>query len=1296
MSGADSYELGSGTADPPIEASPETSNPGFRLVDAPILLFVVFHKALRAELNNLRNLSLTSAENGRLDRELIDELKCRFEFLKLFYKYHCASEDEVIFPALNENTKNVVCAYSLEHESIDGLFNSIFHCLGDLTEDTKKDKNQFQELIHCIGTIQKVICQHMLKEEEQVIPLMMQKFSPSEQASLVWQSLCSVPIMLLEDFLPWIISFITPDEQVDVVHCIKEVVPKEDLLQEVVISWLRKKNQPWAGTNHGKADCVDGPASAILRGLPKLHMYKRLKYNKWKQEKVYFLWTENQKNPFDGISLWHAIIKKELEQIVEELHQMRISKNFSSWSSVVVQLKFLADVIIFYSIALDKIFYPVLNDLSDGSSSSSKEMFSDRSLLESLQHLLNYIAKTGIPSCEFVEKLHQDLESLMTEIIKNLAFQQTEVFPLLSKNCSCEMQQWLLYRSLHMLPLGLLKCVITWFSTSLTEEMAKSILSSIKKGIHLVDKTFASLLHEWFHTGYSGKTSTKRFREMLQGIFKCSSSFLYEKFNDNVEAYTTSIHSHLCKSNNSGELTRHAADKTKNNISQSSSSGSCSSAVHVLYSSKVNMHIFLPGTTRLWPILKCNSGNVGAGSTIDNEPRPVDHIFFFHKALRKDLESLVSLSSEMGENMEFLWDFQRQFQLVRFLYQVHSDLEDTIAFPALEAKGELQLISHSYTIDHKLEIEQFDKLSSFLEEISQLCTSDSAVDLHRLASRTKYRHLCLKIHDDCKSIYKLVSDHVDREEVELWPIFRECLSTEEQEKIIGCMLGRTRAEILQEMIPWLMASLSTEEQLAMMSLWLKATKNTMFSEWLREWWEGVDQYDIMKEVQQSNIPPSWAADPLKVVEAYLSKESLDNEILSDEEAKLLKGESVGADVELSGNCIVDDMASNFYKDQHNFPNENCTKFSGESEKKTQREEPDVTEDQDKQHQQVSKQFWHQENLLALSQEDLEAAIRRASRDDSLDPREKSYVIQNLIMSRWMIMQRKCSLEGTVSNNEVEAQGLCPSYRDSVELIFGCKHYKRNCKLLASCCNQLHACRYCHDDVSDHPMDRKSTTKMMCMKCLKIQLIGQTCSTVSCNNLMMAKYYCRICKLFDDEREIYHCPYCNLCRVGKGLGIDYFHCMNCNACMSRSLSVHVCREKCFEDSCPICHEYIFTSTSPVKALPCGHLMHSMCFQEYTCTSYTCPVCSKSLGDMQVYFGMLDALLADEKMPDEFSGQTQVILCNDCEKRGVAPFHWIYHKCPLCGSYNTRGSALKAELLVVPKDSCVVTGIVATAS
>ncbi len=80
-----------------------------------------------------------------------------------------------------------------------------------------------------------------------------------------------------------------------------------------------------------------------------------------------------------------------------------------------------------------------------------------------------------------------------------------------------------------------------------------------------------------------------------------------------------------------------------------------------------------------------------------------------------------------------------------------------------------------------------------------------------------------------------------------------------------------------------------------------------------------------------------------------------------------------------------------------------------------------------------------------------------------------------------------------------------------------------------------------------------------------------------------------------SRHIYHCPFCNLCRVGKGLGIDYFHCMTCNSCMSKQLKEHVCREKGLESNCPICHDFLFTSNTPFKALPCGHFMHSACFQ-----------------------------------------------------------------------------------------------------
>lgn len=38
-------------------------------------------------------------------------------------------------------------------------------------------------------------------------------------------------------------------------------------------------------------------------------------------------------------------------------------------------------------------------------------------------------------------------------------------------------------------------------------------------------------------------------------------------------------------------------------------------------------------------------------------------------------------------------------------------------------------------------------------------------------------------------------------------------------------------------------------------------------------------------------------------------------------------------------------------------------------------------------------------------------------------------------------------------------------------IMGCSHYARKCKLYAACCDSYVSCRFCHDEASDHNLDR---------------------------------------------------------------------------------------------------------------------------------------------------------------------------------------------------------------------------------
>ncbi|XP_047324920.1 zinc finger protein BRUTUS-like At1g18910 [Impatiens glandulifera] len=1233
--------------DPPPPPHPlDGTLSGTQLVEAPILFFLYFHKALLFELSELRRTiseALDRISSGSSGGELIAEIRRRFEFLNVAYKYHCAAEDEVVFSALDAQVEHVACTYILEHESIDNLFESIANCLSGLIEDAENVLNSLEELLSCVRTIETVISQHMLKEEKQVFPLLIQSCSCKQQTSLVWQFLCSVPMMDLEALLAWLTSFVSPEEQTVIMHCIKEAVPKEEeLLQEVLVSWLKKKHQPLCSSLRSETVKEAKCPNCTIKSNDMLKACS----SSWNAESSQ---ATIRHGPIDGLHIWHSAISKDMKENLDKLYEMKSSNDFSLLCSVTVELRFYLDITVYYSNALQKVFQPAIDEFCTSCSLISSERFKMGVEFEGLQRLLHLKNNDKMALSTFVEKLCVELEMVLIDLSKNMAYIENEVFPIINQNCNTELQQWLLYRSLLALPLGLLKSMITWFSAHLPEVEANAILNSINQGTILSDnKPFQSLLSDWIRIGYSGKISVDKFRTDLEKLFLSGNSFLKDKIKEDYAFSSPS------KTETSIVISKGLCDSSSSNCCAKIKDG-------ITYSSDIYFHVHFPRkSNHLSPF----QNSLGAPTSKCNvESRPVDHIIFFHKALKKDLEFLISVSSKLALNSELLVDFQSRFQLIRSLYQVHCDSEDEIAFPALEAKGEAPNISGSYTMDHKLEFEHFNKISLVIDQLSRMQISVHGID--SLDERMiKYRGLCMILNDMSISMHKLLTDHIYREELEIWSLFRECFPIGEQEKIVGNMLGRINAEKLQEMILWLMASLTEEEQHAIMSLWRKATKNTMFDEWLGEWW-GVKKINDTDKTDEDSI-----ADPLKVEQelnifSSSSAAHLSIEDFSDQGYISQKESSFGDDALSVGegnNC--DETNKSLNKD--------CIDFAGDIDKKIYKEKVKLTSQDVKFVPEQSKEISPQEQPSIKSQGELEAAIRQISRNSALDPKKKSYIIQNLLMSRWVATQKK-SLSNIIasSNTEEEVPGQYPSYRDPENLVFGCEHYKRNCKLLASCCNRLYACRRCHDDEADHTMDMKTTLLMMCMKCLIIQPVGPTCSTFSCNNFSMARYFCRICKLFDDLRDIYHCPFCNLCRVGKGLGKDFFHCMNCNACMWRSLSeVHICREKCFEDNCPICHEYLFTSTATVKALRCGHLMHSECFKNYTCNHYTCPICSKSLGDMQVYFGMIDALLAEAKIPDEYSEQTQAILCNDCEKKGTTQFQWFYHKCPYCGSYNTR--------------------------
>lgn len=259
-------------------------------------------------------------------------------------------------------------------------------------------------------------------------------------------------------------------------------------------------------------------------------------------------------------------------------------------------------------------------------------------------------------------------------------------------------------------------------------------------------------------------------------------------------------------------------------------------------------------------------------------------------------------------------------------------------------------------------------------------------------------------------------------------------------------------------------------------------------------------------------------------------------------------------------------------------------------------------------------------------------------------------------------------------------------------MLGCAHYKRNIKLQCSACDRWYTCRFCHDEAEDHSLNRRETKNMLCMLCGCAQPASEECAQCGERG---AWYYCSVCKLWDDDskKSIYHCNDCGICRVGQGLGKDFYHCkvsclwseshdlrllnllqQTCCVCLSISIwDTHRCIERSTDCDCPICGEYMFTSPQTVVFMRCGHSIHQRCYYEHMNSSYRCPICSRSIVNMEMQFRHLERAIDSQPMPPQFEDTKAFVYCNDCSAKTTVKYHWLGLKCAVSVGFSLSTEA-----------------------
>jgi len=731
-----------------------------------------------------------------------------------------------------------------------------------------------------------------------------------------------------------------------------------------------------------------------------------------------------------------------------------------------------------------------------------------------------------------------------------------------------------------------------------------------------------------------------------------------------------------------------------------------------------------------------------------------------------------------------------RFTFLQGIYRAHSRAEDEIVFPALEAKQALRNVSHAYTLDHQEEAALLDGVASVVGKLRALSAAGGgaggatggAADATATATTpyaaaaggdapappksAEMHALCLQLRRQCAAVRASLETHVRAEEAELWPLFAEHFTRGEQQDLVGCIIGRTGAEVLQSMLPWVAGVVSTEERAAMMGSLRDASRHTAFERWLGAAVEGVGG-EGKEEKEEAGVGGGGDGDVSKPLQQKLS--AWDEQVQALMEVAEYLGSASGvAPAAGAATAAVEAAAEAGAGGDGDGAAPAPPPAAAAAAAATQASPPrpprpyvhphphplplpnDHHRDPQRQPDQLPRESaryapgWA--DIFELNQQQLEAAVRRLSSDTALDASRRAYLVQHLMAARYVVAQQRrlaaqqqAQLEQQAPAGADSGSGggdgdavaggrrgaptkpLPPhvSYRDARAGVLGCQHYARAAMLVAPCCNRPFPCRLCHDEAvgpaataaaarappssaapsssaaaaaharahaADHAaadasaacgrrLDRYSVREMVCMLCGLRQPCAGECS--GCASAL-ARYYCAICHLWEDgdarERPVYHCPFCNVCRRGRGLGIDVFHCMRCNACMSLSVAAtHSCRERAMEGDCPVCGDALFDSAAPVKELPCSHLLHSACFAQHTRHSYQCPVCARSAGDMTAYWRMLDSLLESERafaLPPEYAGRVQAVRCRDCARDGEAPWHFVYHACPHCRSYNTR--------------------------
>ena len=172
------------------------------------------HNAFRRDVSQIDATAFKLARNGGDLPPVFDRLRVVAEILD----YHAQGEEAAVFPAVNKLTPLVARAYFLDHRELDTMVNEL---------ETMRKTSDALMTARATAVLESHLRIHLNKEDVHLYPILRERTTESEQASIIGLMSRKVPPERFPVLVQWLLPLLDFDDRVVITEGWMKLMPPQ-------------------------------------------------------------------------------------------------------------------------------------------------------------------------------------------------------------------------------------------------------------------------------------------------------------------------------------------------------------------------------------------------------------------------------------------------------------------------------------------------------------------------------------------------------------------------------------------------------------------------------------------------------------------------------------------------------------------------------------------------------------------------------------------------------------------------------------------------------------------------------------------------------------------------------------------------------------------------------------------------------------------------------------------------------------------------------------------------------------